>query len=401
MANYRVYVDLITENGVEGWSCLEDAPTHRPRLTLIVNGSPRTSAISENFRPDVFAAGIGDGYYGYKLNPLQPLDLNADQLHIAVDDTVFFAISFVTGKLEVTQIETNDIVERGELSPGQIESETFLFSDSAGLVIDDTKNIEALFIEAVPYKWISASDEKVSISDLISEIVQSEVFLSDVLPFLYKPFPSRPEANGAHAHLAQWVSGRLPLTAARAGRLGRCRTRTQILAQILSDPVLRAAIPALRKAYFYEEPPATETDILQANRLFSRQVQAVIGKEALGSPITILLADIVASGAALSLTSHATDSKAKAYLDTPLSGNLRDWALTRLPLTPSIRTRLSRNVTARRAAILILSDPLMRLMIPEIADLRLPLDQTGNQEQDVLMAYAQFLGRKPQWPLVD
>jgi hypothetical protein len=67
-------VDEIVGNALTGWVRLLGS-THLPEVELWVDGAPAATAIADQFREDLLAAGVGDGRHGFRI-PLDNLGLS-------------------------------------------------------------------------------------------------------------------------------------------------------------------------------------------------------------------------------------------------------------------------------------------------------------------------------------
>ncbi len=64
---FNSYIDIISDSEVSGWIMMPEQPSHRCVVLLKEGGHILTRSIATRYRPDLLAAGIGDGCYSFSL----------------------------------------------------------------------------------------------------------------------------------------------------------------------------------------------------------------------------------------------------------------------------------------------------------------------------------------------
>ena len=87
-APFQSYLDLISDNEVTGWVMIPDQPLHRCVVLLKEADRILTRTIATRFRPDLLAAGLGDGCYSFTLEmPRSLLDGEEHYLEVIEEGT--------------------------------------------------------------------------------------------------------------------------------------------------------------------------------------------------------------------------------------------------------------------------------------------------------------------------
>ena len=84
------YLDQISDSEIIGWVMIPDQPSHRCVVLLREGGRILTRTVATRFRPDLLAAGVGDGCYSFALEmPRSLLDGEEHFLEIIEEGTGF------------------------------------------------------------------------------------------------------------------------------------------------------------------------------------------------------------------------------------------------------------------------------------------------------------------------
>ena len=59
------YLDLVNSNTIYGWAYDSSGPNNQLNVQIYINGVYKTTVLANQYRPDVSAAGLGNGYNGY------------------------------------------------------------------------------------------------------------------------------------------------------------------------------------------------------------------------------------------------------------------------------------------------------------------------------------------------
>ena len=85
---FNSYLDVISDNEVTGWVMMSDHPSHRCVVLLKEGDRVLTRSIATRFRPDLLAAGIGDGCHSFTLEmPRSLLDGEEHYLQVVEEGT--------------------------------------------------------------------------------------------------------------------------------------------------------------------------------------------------------------------------------------------------------------------------------------------------------------------------
>lgn len=81
------HVDRFCEDGIAGWAHDPESPESRPQLLVFIDGSLAGVSIASSFRPDVKAAGFGEGIAGFWFDPRPYLVGETNSVRIAFGTT--------------------------------------------------------------------------------------------------------------------------------------------------------------------------------------------------------------------------------------------------------------------------------------------------------------------------
>ncbi len=62
------YIDTATRGRIRGWACDQSAPGQPVRLRVIANDVVLCEVVADRYRPDLAAAGIGDGRHAFDIS---------------------------------------------------------------------------------------------------------------------------------------------------------------------------------------------------------------------------------------------------------------------------------------------------------------------------------------------
>ena len=89
-ANFRAHLDEVSDTEISGWIMQRDEPSHRCVVALKEDERVLARTVASRFRPDLAAAGVGDGCYAFNLAmPRSLLDGEEHRLEIIEQDAGF------------------------------------------------------------------------------------------------------------------------------------------------------------------------------------------------------------------------------------------------------------------------------------------------------------------------
>jgi glycosyltransferase involved in cell wall biosynthesis len=93
-ANFRAHLDEVSDTEISGWIMQRDEPSHRCVVALREDERVLARTVASRFRPDLAAAGVGDGCYAFNLAmPRSLLDGEEHLLEIIEEDTGFALVT--------------------------------------------------------------------------------------------------------------------------------------------------------------------------------------------------------------------------------------------------------------------------------------------------------------------
>src|SRR5205814_7596814 len=88
--NFRAHLDEVSDTEISGWIMQREEPSHRCVVALREDERVLARTVASRFRPDLAAAGVGDGCYAFNLAmPRSLLDGEEHLLEIIEQDTGF------------------------------------------------------------------------------------------------------------------------------------------------------------------------------------------------------------------------------------------------------------------------------------------------------------------------